>query len=32
VWNALYLRTGNLTAPFVSHLVWDLLIVVLAPV
>jgi membrane protease YdiL (CAAX protease family) len=31
VWNMLYLATGNLTASFVSHLVWDLLIVVLAP-
>lgn len=31
VWNMLYLGTGNLTASFVSHLVWDLLIVVVAP-
>ena len=31
VWNVLYLATGNLTASFVSHLVWDLLIVVVAP-
>jgi len=31
VWNVLFLATGNLTASFVSHLVWDLLIVVVAP-
>ena len=31
VWNVLFLATGNLTASFVSHLVWDLLIVVIAP-
>ena len=31
VWNLLYLTTGNLTASFVSHLVWDLLVVVVAP-
>lgn len=31
LWNLLYLATGNLTASFVSHLIWDLLIVVIAP-
>ena len=31
VWNLIYLTTGNLTASFVSHLVWDLLVVVIAP-
>jgi membrane protease YdiL (CAAX protease family) len=31
VWNLLYLATGNLTASFVSHLIWDLLVVAIAP-
>jgi membrane protease YdiL (CAAX protease family) len=31
VWNSLYAATGDLTASFVSHLLWDLLVVVVAP-
>ncbi len=31
VWNAFYAATGDLTASFVSHLLWDLLVVVVAP-